>query len=52
MHILEIPMFQDVHASLIFVFAFFEYAIYWGGVLSLAVLLDRWLPVNKRAAAG
>jgi hypothetical protein len=52
MHILDIPMFKDVNASLIFVFAFFEYAIYWGAVLSLAALLDRWLPVNKRAAIG
>lgn len=52
MHILDIPMFQDVNASLIFIFAFFEYAIYGGAVLSLAVLLDRWLPVSKRVAAG
>lgn len=44
MHILDIPMFQDTKAILIFVFAFFEYAIYWGSVVLLAVLLDRLWP--------
>ncbi len=52
MHILDVPMFREVNAGLIFIFAFFEYAIYWGAVLWLAILLDRWLPATKRAAVG
>jgi len=44
MHILDIPMFEGVNATSIFIFAFFEYAIYWGVVSLLAVLLDKFWP--------
>lgn len=51
MHILDIPMFKDVDASLIFIFAFFEYAIYWGVVALLAFFINKWLPINRTTPA-
>jgi len=37
MHILEIPILQGIRPHEIFIFAFFEYVIYWAIVLTLAV---------------
>ncbi len=45
--ILEIPMLQGVDPLLIFLFAFFEYVVYWSAVLLLAVLLNRIWPQKK-----
>lgn len=41
--ILQIPILQGSSATSIFIFAFFEYAIYWGLALALAVGIDRLL---------
>ena len=48
-HILEIPILRDVSAGEIFVFAVFEYAIYWGIVLALAILIERFFEKMKSA---
>jgi hypothetical protein len=37
--ILEIPMFHGIAAGEIYLFAFFEYVIYWGIVAGLAVII-------------
>lgn len=39
--ILEIPMLAGSSALSIFIFAFFEYVIYWGVVLILAFVVDQ-----------
>lgn len=44
--ILEIPALQGSSPGSIFLFAFFEYTVYWGIVLGLAAVLDRWLRVK------
>lgn len=51
MHILDIPMFQNVNAISIFIFAFFEYAIYWEVVALLAYFINKWLPMKRAALA-
>ncbi len=45
--ILEIPGFQGVEVSSIFIFAFFEYATYWSLVLFLVAVLGRVWPGIK-----
>lgn len=47
MHILEIPLLQGTRPHEIFIFAFFEYVIYWAIVLLLAAWLGR-LWIKKR----
>ncbi len=47
LHILDIPSFQGVSAAEIYFFAFFEYIIYWGIVLMLAVLLANLVRLRK-----
>lgn len=46
--ILKIPLLQNSSAAAIFIFAFFEYIVYWGMALALAVGLDRLLHVLRR----
>lgn len=43
-HILTIPILQGSTAVAIFVFAYFEYIVYWALALALAVLLNRLAP--------
>jgi hypothetical protein len=46
-HILEIPILKDMSATSIFIFAFFEYIVYWAVVVGVALLVDKfWI---KRA---
>lgn len=42
MKILEIPMLADFSAQAIYLFAFFEYIVYWGIVLALGAWFMRW----------
>jgi hypothetical protein len=42
-HILQIPFLQDTTAAAIFIFAYFEYVVYWSLVLCLAIAVDRLL---------
>jgi hypothetical protein len=49
-HILEIPILSGISAGEIYVFAVFEYAIYWGIVLALAVWINKLLEKQKSAA--
>ena len=48
-NILEIPMLAGSSAISIFIFAFFEYVIYWGIVLILAVGVDRVIKSIKKS---
>jgi hypothetical protein len=41
--ILKIPVLQGSTAASIFTFAYFEYVVYWGATLTLAVGVDRLL---------
>jgi hypothetical protein len=50
-HILQIPFLQDTTATAIFIFAFFEYTVYWSLALCLAIAVDRLLSrIRKRTA--
>jgi hypothetical protein len=50
-HILQIPLLQDTTAAAIFIFAFFEYTVYWSLALCLAIVVDRLLShIRKRTA--
>ncbi len=40
-HILQIPMLQDATAASIFIFAFFEYVVYWSIALCVAITINR-----------
>jgi hypothetical protein len=51
-HILEIPLLAGSTALSIFLFAFFEYIVYWSIVLGLALLLGRLLPTPPAASKG
>jgi hypothetical protein len=51
-HILQLPLLQDTTAASIFIFAFFEYVVYWSLALCVAIAVDRLLSViRKRAVA-
>lgn len=45
--ILHIPLLRDTTAEAIFVFAYFEYVVYWGLALFLTVLVDRLWKVSR-----
>jgi hypothetical protein len=50
-HILQIPFLQGTTAVAIFIFAFFEYIIFWSLALCLAIVVDRLLShIRKRTA--
>jgi hypothetical protein len=50
-HILEIPLLQGTGAAAIFIFAFFEYTLFWSLALCLAITVDRLLSnFQKRLA--
>ncbi len=40
-HILQIPLLQGTTAAAIFIFAFFEYTVFWGLALCLAIVVNR-----------
>jgi hypothetical protein len=40
LHILDVPMFRGVTPLPVFVYALFEYIVYWGAVLVLAALIQ------------
>jgi hypothetical protein len=42
-HILEIPILQGTTAAAIFIFAFFEYIVYWSLALCLAIAINQLL---------
>jgi hypothetical protein len=41
LNILRIPILRGSTAAAIFLFAFFEYVVYWGAALWLSLLVDR-----------
>ncbi len=47
-YILEIPMLQDATAASIFIFAFFEYVVYWSLALCIAIIINRILMVGQK----
>ncbi len=47
-HILEIPLLHDTTAASIFIFAFFEYVVYWSIALCVAIGLNRILMVVQK----
>ncbi len=50
-HILQIPLLQNTSAASIFIFAFFEYIVFWSLALCLAIAVDRLLShIRKRTA--
>ena len=49
--ILQVPVLRGSTAASIFLFAYFEYVVYWGAVLWLAIVVDRWLAVRRMRAA-
>jgi hypothetical protein len=49
-HILDIPLLEGSPPLSIFLFAFFEYIVYWSIVLGLALLLGRLLPTPPAAS--
>ena len=49
-HILEIPILAGSSAASLFIFAFFEYVIYWGLVLALAIGVERAIKVTRRSS--
>ncbi len=50
-HILQIPFLQGTTATAIFIFAFFEYIVFWSLALCLVIALDRLLrQLRKRTA--
>jgi hypothetical protein len=50
-HILEIPFLQGTSAAAIFIFAFFEYNVFWSLALCLSIAVDRLLQyIRKRTA--
>jgi hypothetical protein len=50
-HILRIPFFQGTTAAAIFIFAFFEYIVFWSLALCLAIAADRLRRrIRKRSA--
>ena len=49
-HILQIPLLQDSTPASIFIFAFFEYVVYWSLALCAAIAVDRLLGVLRKKA--
>jgi hypothetical protein len=49
--ILEIPMLQDITALQIFLFAFFEYIVYWSIALGVAFLVGWLIDVRGKLRA-
>jgi hypothetical protein len=49
-HILELPILQGSSAVSIFIFAYFEYVIYWSIALVMAVGVDRLRRALRRSA--
>lgn len=47
-HILQIPLLQDTSAVSIFIFAFFEYIVFWSLALCLAIAMESRLHINHR----
>jgi hypothetical protein len=50
-HILQIPALQGTTATAIFIFAFFEYTVFWGLALCMAIAADRLLSHLRRRTA-
>ena len=46
--IMDIPMLQGISAESVMVFAVFEYIVYWGGVLLLAMILQNGIEWWRR----
>ncbi len=47
-HILQIPLLQDTTAASIFIFAFFEYVVYWSLALCVAIIINRVLVAAQK----
>ncbi len=47
-HILQIPMLQDMSAASIFIFAYFEYVVYWSLALCVAIIMNRMLMAAQK----
>ena len=50
-HILQIPFLQGTTPAALFIFAFFEYVVYWSLALCLAIAIQQLISlINKRSA--
>ena len=50
-HILQIPLLQGSTAASIFIFAFFEYVVYWSLALCVVIMLNRIFMVLQQRAS-
>ncbi len=48
-NILSVPILEGSRAHSIFLFAFFEYVLYWGAVLLIALAINKLIVQNKLA---